>query len=360
MSGRRATLAAGALVVLTASAARAGGGDPVGRVVFARGDALWLTDGRGKGPAVELAKLPAPASHVRVLRTDAVGAKILVDLDGAWSWAPVPTDGSLATLTPLPCAAGPARLSAAGDCVICGGADGKALLIRLDDGKQFRRDLPATTALVERDGARSLVWPGDGAVHAAPITDRKQAKVVAPTAPVRGLLVAPDGARAVGVYRAPAAGMPRQTDPRDQLMTFALDGVAATRRLIRDGVALDWSWDSRWLLVQDGGKACLVRAVGGEYKCWKGFTAVGIAPDGAWALLLGPRDGVAGVDTAPTAPQSEGADSGEGEVEDEIVALPTGPLSLYRGKLAGAFTERPALLEKLVDGPAVWLPPVAP
>jgi len=339
--------------------ARAAGPEPLGRVVFARGDALWLTDGRGKGPAIEVAKLPAPASQVRVLRTDAAGDKLLVEVAGAWLWAPVPTDGTATTLKPLPCGAGPARLSPGGDCVVCAGTDGQALLVRLDDGKTFRRPLPGTTALAERAGARSLVWIADGAIHAAPITDRTQAKVVAPTAPSRGLVVSPDGTRAVGIYRAPPAGMPRATEPRDQLMSFALDGTAAQRRLIRDGVALDWSWDGRWLLVQDGAKACVVRAVGGEYKCWKGFTAVGLAPDGAWVLMLGPRDGAPAPESAPPPPEGEVADGGEEEVDDdEVVALPTGPLSLYRGKLAGAFTERPAVLEKVVDGPAVWLPPL--
>ena len=36
---------------------------------------------------------------------------------------------------------------------------------------------------------------------------------------------------------------------------------------------------------------------------------------------------------------------------------PTGPQSLYRVRLEGsAFTETPALVAKIVDGAAVWVP----
>lgn len=38
------------------------------------------------------------------------------------------------------------------------------------------------------------------------------------------------------------------------------------------------------------------------------------------------------------------------------MALPRGPLSLYRAKLNGPYTERPALVETVVDGAALWLP----
>src|SRR5206468_4216752 len=80
----------------------------------------------------------------------------------------------------------------------------------------------------------------------------------------------------------------------DVLATFALDGTASRRMLLRDGVVIDWSWDGAWLLLQHGAYACITRAVGGEYKCWKGYTAMSIAPDGKWALVLGPRKGEKG------------------------------------------------------------------
>ncbi|MBK9035990.1 MAG: hypothetical protein IPL61_32870 [Myxococcales bacterium] len=357
---KTALVAAAVAMALTGSAA-AGAKDPDGRVVFARGTSLWLTDGRGKAPEVELATLPGPAADVRMIRTDLAGSTLLVDVAGRWYWAAMPTEGATAALAPLPCAGTTARLSQGGDCVVCASAAGKALLIRLADAKVFTRDLPgATVALTERAGARELVWVADGAIHAAPITDRTKARVVAPEAPVRGVVISPDGRRGVGVYTAPPTGQPKATEPRDQLFGFALDGGTARRRLIRDGVVLDWSWDAGWLLVQDGGKACVIRAVGGEYKCWKGYTAVSLSADGAWALVLGPRDGAASADAASPAQVEEGGGDDDGAVDDSVVPLPTGPLSLYRARLPGTYVERPVVIERVVDGAAAWLPPLPP
>jgi hypothetical protein len=287
------------------------------------------------------------------------------------------------TLAELPCARGPARLSARGECVLCASPEGKARLVRLRDGKIFDRAAPAGAAsLVEHDGTRELVWSdGDGgAVMAAPLARAKETRVLAPAAPVRGFLAAPDGSRGVGVYRA-RPPKPARAPERDELFGFALDGTAARRRLIRDGVVLDWSWDAHWLLVQDGDKACIARATGGQFKCWKGFTAVSIAPDGAWALVLGPRSGGGDGDGGGGAGESgdggggeggadEGGDEGTdgagdgaddsggagGVIPDVAVALPVGPLSLYRAKLNGPYTERPSLVETVVDGAALWLP----
>jgi hypothetical protein len=158
---------------------------------------------------------------------------------------------------------------------------------------------------------------------------------------------------------------PKDAPERDQLFGFALDGTAAKRRLIREGVVIDWSWDSHWLLVQDGVKACIARATGGQFKCWKGYTAISLSPDGAWALVLGPRSAAAGSDDSPTpsdSGESPAGEGGEGEHEDSddvLVTLPSGPLSLFRAKLNGPYTERPALVETILDGAAVWLPPLS-
>lgn len=363
---RRAALVA-ALALSWASPAAAGR-EPNGRVVFARGRSLWSTDAAGKTAAVAIADLPGPASDVRTIRTDAGGHNLLVDVGGRWYWAAVPAAGATTTLAPLPCGPGAARLTGDGRCTLCADERGRAWFLRLTDGKGKPRAVPATSAsFTVRDGVRELVWgaPG-GPVLASPVA-RKAPRTVAPQAPERGLLVAPDGKRAVGVYRARAVGQPATGGERDQLFGFALDGVGARRRLIRDGVAIDWSWDSQWLLVQDHASACIVRAVGGEYKCWKGFTAVSLAPDGTFALVLGPRaDGGASDDSGDDEPDGgeggEGGEGGDDEGEDEggddeALALPKGPLSLYRAKLAGPYSERPVVLEKVVDGAAAWLPP---
>ena len=46
--------------------------------------------------------------------------------------------------------------------------------------------------------------------------------------------------------------------------------------------------------------------------------------------------------------------------DDVTVAPPSGPLSLFRVRLEGAFTDRPALLVKVIDGAAVWVPKARP
>lgn len=362
-----ASALAGALTLAVAARPTVAGRDPVGRVVFARGDALWLTDGAGKTPAVAIATLPAAASEVRTIRTDAGGTNLLVDVGGRWYWMPVPARGTTATLAALPCGAGAARMTGDGRCVLCADARGQAWLMRLADGRGRPRAVPAATAsFTVRAGVRELVWAdaAGGPVLASPVA-RRQPRTAAPTAPLRGLLAAPDGTRAVGVYRAPAVGQPPVAGERDQLMGLALDGIGAERRLIRDGVVLDWSWDSQWLLIQDHATACIARAVGGEYKCWKGFTAVSIAYDGAYALVLGPREVATGSAAEPTGEEgggegaegAEGADDSEGaDVGEDATPLPKGPLSLYRAKLAGPYTEPPVVIAKQIDGAAAWLP----
>ncbi|HSR97047.1 MAG TPA: hypothetical protein VLM79_08365, partial [Kofleriaceae bacterium] len=149
-------------------------------------------------------------------------------------------------------------------------------------------------------------------------------------------------------------------------------------------------------LVQDGGSSCVMRASGGQYKCWRGYTAASLSSDGRWALVLGNRDGSrkqtpkkpakppakASARRAPSRPpavadlapgttaeagdmpwdhidepsdEPEGPDAPQGD-DDVSVAPPSGPLSLFRAKLEGAFTDRPVLLVKVVDGAAVWVP----
>jgi hypothetical protein len=369
---RRAAVAVGLSTIVAASGvARAGVDDGLAqvRVVFARGGSLWATDGKGKTPAVEVAALPpgTAATDVHMIRTNAAGDRVVVDVGGTWFWAAL-VDGGVATLAELPCGAGATRFSAKGASVLCAAPDGRARMVRLSDGRVFDRDAPAASAsLVVRGDVRSLAWvDNSGHVVAAPVVQPSATapEVLAPVAPVRGFLAAPDGSRGVGVYRA-KPHKPKDAAERDELFGFALDGVAARRRLIRDGVVIDWSWDSRWLLVQDGDKACIARATGGQFKCWKGYTALSIAPDGAYALVLGPRSGAAAATAAPeekeTGGEGGGDGGGEGGEEEAVVeeagALPKGPRSLFRAKLNGPYTERPSLVETVVDGAAVWLAP---
>jgi hypothetical protein len=150
-------------------------------------------------------------------------------------------------------------------------------------------------------------------------------------------------------------------------MVFALDGAGARRKAIQNGVPVEWSHDSKWVLLQDGASACMMLAAGGQYKCWRGYTAASIAPDGKYALLLGNRaaskpDKKKKDKKAKKKPPTEDVAAEDAEhgaevpIDDVAVAPPTGPLALYRATIEGAFTTSPALVTRDVDGAAAWIP----
>jgi hypothetical protein len=340
-------------------------------ILYARGAALYKADAKGKNEA-ELVALP-PGATVRALRTDGAATVLVADLGGKWSWMPL--DGSAKTLAELPCGDGPAQLATDGACVLCRSAKqpDQSIIVHLRSGKQTPVAVPAPGARLVGGGAtRRLVW-ADKAIWSAPPGNPTQKTQVAPEAPLRGLLPSPDGSRAVGVYAdVPIAGTPGvKAKPIELMMGFALDGVGARRKGIRAGVAVEWSHDNQWVLIQDGGSACIMRAIGGQYKCWRGYTAASIAPDGSYALVLGAakkdkpaapakqapaKKEPAKPAAAPEDAEQAGAGAAPASVDDVAVAPPTGPLSLYRAKLDGPYTETPTLLVKLVDGAAVWVP----
>jgi len=340
-----------------------------GSVIFARGGALYQVDAKGKGET-EIATLPTKAI-VRALRTDADGKILLVDLAGTWSWLPL--DGSTKTLQDLPCADGPAQLAEDGACVLCRGAKG-SIIYNFALKKAFPTAVPPAGARLVGTGAnRKLVWADKTGVWSSPPGDPTAKTKVAAEAPLRSFLPSPDGGHAVGVYADTVFEGPRKKKPAEVLMGFQLDGEGARRKLIKSGVPVEWSHDNRWLLVQDAASACLVHTFGGEYKCWKGYTAASLSSDGRWGLVLGNRDGsktqVPAKDVKKPAkpePPPEPSDEPSNETETDVpdpaatvdvaVAPPKGPLSLFRTRLEGAFTDKPAMIVKVVDGAAVWVP----
>ena len=314
-------------LVLVAAPARAADDDHAGAsVVFARDTSLWKTDPKGKGPATELVALPGQASDVRMIRSDPAGKVILFDSAGTWYWARLGAD--VAKPETLPCADAPARLTPDARVVICADDDGKALLVGLVTGKVVHWPAPAAGArIVTTDGVRELIYADGDGIWAAPLVKPRQRRALAPDAPLRGFVAAPDGARAAAITDGHVYEK-KQKIAAEVLSGFALDGKAARRMLHRDSTVIDWSWDSKWLLVQLGDEACITRATGGQYKCWTGYRAQSLAPDGTWALVLGKRK----------------------DSDDDTLS------SLYRAELSGAYTERPALVETVVDGAALWLP----
>jgi hypothetical protein len=130
------------------------------------------------------------------------------------------------------------------------------------------------------------------------------------------------------------------------------------------------------VLLQDRASACIMLVAGGQYKCWRGYTAASISPDGRYALLLGNRasdkdkksdkksDRKSKKKKKEPEPEPEEDAEAEGDehvdepvaVDDVAVAPPSGPVSLYRAQLEGAYTKSPALVARVVEGAAVWVP----
>jgi hypothetical protein len=350
-------------------------------VIFARGGALYKTDPKGKAET-KLVDLPGKVS-VRALRTDNTGSVLLADLGGKWSWMRL--DGTApTTLTELPCADGPAQLAVDGDCVICRSTTSAtgSVLVNLNNAKVSAIPVPPIGARLVGVGAdRRVIWADTTGVWSAPVRDATKKKKVAPDAPLRSFLPSPDGMRAVGVFT-DKIYEGKQTKPADVLMGFALDGNGVRRKAIKMGIPLEWSHDAQWVLVQDRASSCIMSATGGEYKCWKGYTSASIAADGKWSLVLGNRDVAEKKDKKassskkdkkakkgkkapepvkdPDAEPSNEAELAGGDdapVSDDVeVAPPTGPLALYRTTLAGPYSLAPALIVRVVDGAAVWIP----
>lgn len=402
---------AAAIALASPSAARADADEFDGAsVIFARGASLYRVDPRGKGET-EIAQLPSRTT-VRALRSDARGSVLLADLAGAWAWMPL--DGSTRSLTALPCGDGPAALADDGSAVLCRSPRQPRQSILVELGatnpggpRVTALDVPPGAARLVGSGNgstndRKLVWADQAGVWTAPAAAPQHRTRAALDVPLRGFLPSPDGAHAIAVYPDQVFADLHHKRSAEVLMTLQLDGQGARRKAIRDGVAVEWSHDARWLLVQDGASTCIMRASGGQYKCWRGLTAASLSADGRWALALGNRDGSrsaaersgksgksgksaakpappparpaarppppAPSDADPARPDDKPWDhldepSDEPEagdpppaLDDVSVAVPSGPLSLYRLRLEGAFTDRPTLLVKVVDGAAVWVP----
>ncbi len=340
------------------------------RVIYADANALWSTDARGKGTATKLLDLSGEAL---ALRSDPAGRVLVVNVGGVWSW--LATDAASPSLAALPCTAdGGLSITADAEYVVCGSGSGSTQLVRLRTGAKVVRAVPSASAvLVGPANARVLMWGDADGVWSA-LAKRKDdlanKKLLAP-APLRGLSIRPDGARALGVF----AGIQRKgkTETATELLYgFALDGTAARRKSIRGGVVVQWSADGAWALVQDGTKACVMRVVGGEYKCWKGYQGVALSPDGESALLLGSPKASGGGGAEPDDSADPGGDGegGGGGGDDEPVAEPaaeatptpavTGERALYRARVPGTYTAAPAMIVGKMAGAAAWLPaPVA-
>jgi len=251
---------------------------PPGNLVYVKDGAIWRARLAAPEQAERLMALAAAPSLVRGLSASADGSALLLDLGSNAEWIDLAPRERAPARVLLPCSGG--RLAPDGGRVLCAARRGKgsvAYRMRPQLGSAALEQLsPERTALTAGD---HLVSEKDGAL-------RDQDKVLAPHAPLDRLSVSPDGARAVGRY---------QDGDGDALFGFRLDGRAARRKLIQ-GAPVGWSADSVWLAVDGEDTACVLRAVGGEYKCWDHFRALAISADGNRALLGKPPDSGSGID----------------------------------------------------------------
>jgi hypothetical protein len=363
--------------------------DP-GRVLFVRGGVLVSLPGDGKGQPSEILALPDDIGTAQALEATADGGLVVVRGDKGSAWL---VAGEKTWRTGC---AGRARPSPSAECVLCD-VGGKLSLIgtvktfTMDAGGPWHdasflggpRELAALTA----DGVLAFVARD-------PKTTRKLTQAGAESY----LLVAPDGSKGVAVF---GKGL------TSRVFGFELDGKGVPRQLGGPGFPVVWSWDSTWVLIQEGAppgdeggapgdggdeggepgdsgggegedggggegmyeggaggaawlfaaagdkaadkagggkgktggkkatpkkdknppkkdpprarvRTCVVRAVGGETKCWNSFEPRSFAPDGDHVLMW--REGV-----------------------------------LYVGIIHGVNPETPHKLTDKADGPAVWV-----
>lgn len=323
-----------ALVLASAAWTQGAAADAVAEgddsIVFVRDQALWRVPAEGNAAAVEVVALGE--DPVTGLVASPAGDAVVVELGERVAW--VPLTGAPVTLHALDCRP-PARFSPDGRYVACAGPggtpggtmgatrpgarpEGKIVLYTLPGEQRSLVDAPAAQVVGFLSGSRIAVTDQDG-VWAVPTEPGAQRALLAPHRPSGVLLIGPHGRRAVGVYPA----LSNHKSPG--LYVFRLDGKGVRRRLLPDAEPVAWSRDDRWVAVQEDHSACLVRATGGQYKCWKRFQALSMSPDGRYLLLGKPSE-------------------------------KEGHIDLYRGERDGVRPAAPRLMERAVTGPAVWLP----
>lgn len=315
-----------------AGAAHADSGSPAGSsdaalsgsIVFARGSALWhipageATMGRPPEPEV-IADLGDDATQVTRIEASPSGDAVLVELGDRVAWVPIALDRSTpGTLHFLDCS-GPANFTPRGRSVTCTGRNGQIALHSVPPTSARPLYYPASHILGFAPGKRVVIRNPEG-LWADSVHTPGTLTLLAPHTPAGVLLVSPNGKHAAGVYP------PLRRADTPGLYVFRLDGKGIRRRMLQDAEPVAWSMNERWLLAQSEDEgACIVRAVGGQYKCWARYDAVALSPDGAHVLLS-------------RATENEGLD-------------------LYVGQLAGVRPEPPRLVQRAIPGPAAWLPP---
>lgn len=332
-----------------------------GVIVFTRFGSVFQQPADGSAKAAEIAELPDDATEVRWAEPIDNGHLVVLDFGTypIWLYAPDPTQ-PVQVRSGGNCT-GKARPSPGGGCLVCATNEGVKLVAGGFDDESV---LPPGLTDVSFLGPSGMELAGlsDEGVVAFDRTDPTRRRVLAQPGPRSHLLFSPDGKRGVAVFG---------TGDDARIKSFVLDGKGVPRQLGGPGFPTAWSWDSTWILFQegdikdapgdddgDGGsafllqsaprrgkarggkgrkkpaarpaestgplvRACVGRATGGEVKCWESYTGLGFSPDSRLVLL---KKGT----------------------------------TLYAGKIAGVKPAPPEKLLENVDGAAAWVPsPIA-
>ncbi len=288
-----------------------------GELVYGKGYALWRTPAQG-GEAIKIVELGFAAKRLTKIVANTIGPKsgsiFLVSTEDNHYW--VATQPNQVHVIRHVCR-GHAVLSADGRCVLCQDSNGNITLERLlPTAKKVTSKIQGDLASLLGEKTRELVVVTKNGVEAVNIAKPSQRRLVAGVAPVADLSIAPNGKYAVGVF---GEGQDRGTG----LYVFTLSGDHVRRKLVSNAIPVVWSGDSRWLVVTRKQRGCVVRARGGQYRCFAGFRAIGLAPDFKEVLLTKGK---------PAA------------------------LTLFRADLGGAHSRKPIRLHSGVQGAAIWLP----
>lgn len=343
------------------------GADPL--VAYADGDVVHVVrDIGGKSTATELIRTGTGPITRFTLR----GRSALMDKSGQIHWARLPdVTGQApvvaATSQLLDCRP-PARISTTGQWLVCTGQDGAVRAFDTSSGAARPLALPAAVAagaIAGIAGERLLLSDAGElwSVSLGQLSTDATRQLAAPNLPESQLFGSPDGTRAVGWF-----SITKKTDEAiPTLHTFRLDGRGVRRRLMKRAVPVAWSRDGSWLLVQRDKRACLVRAVGGHYKCWRGFMALDISAGGERLLLGRWVDPDAKDETSYSlkgyrgergivAVRDDAGDSGGG-AEASKEDTQNSALRVYAVGTSGVQPARPKVVVKGVDGPAGYLAP---
>ena len=268
-------------LALTGTAAPAAVAEEGGSIVFGRGKSLWRAP-VGDGKPEEIATLGFRARTITALDASRDGRSLLVSAGEKHYFVRIDDGGPKPV--ELACS-GRATLSGDGRCVLCQDKDGKITLTRLHP-TTAALELPISGQLATMLGSRvdRVVAVTERGIESFTVSRKPKRELMAKQKPERDLLVAPNGKRAIAAF---ADGEERtRGEPIYSIYQFVLDGNGTRRKLVADATAVRWSRDSKWVLAVGPRQTCVARARGGQYRCWRGFEAADLSPDGSEALLI--------------------------------------------------------------------------